>query len=80
MRFTIQKESEIRESITYHEEDIKREPTLFEQAMQGFNEENSDDDLSEEEEDSKVEGSFGSKKKQAKIDNSDEEVEESKDD
>jgi hypothetical protein len=51
MRFTILQESESRSVISYHEEDIKREPTLFEQAMQGFKEENSDDDLSEEEED-----------------------------
>jgi polyhydroxyalkanoate synthesis regulator protein len=80
MRFTILQESESRSVISYHEEDIKREPTLFEQAMQGFKEENSDDDLSEEEEDdSTAQESFGSKKKQAKI-NSDEEVEESKDD
>lgn len=80
MRFTIQKESETRETFSYHEEDIKREPTLFEQALQGFKEDNSDDELSEEEEDSKVQGSFDSKKSQAKVTNSDEEVEESKDD
>lgn len=79
LKFTVKKESEVRTMFKYHEEDIKREPTLFEQVLQGMNEENSDDDLEEEDEDETASKSMGSKKSQAKI-NSDEEVEDEKDD
>lgn len=56
VRFTVKKEAdESRQMYTYHEDDIKREPTLFEQAMQGLHGENSDDD-EEEDENSKKQG------------------------
>lgn len=78
LKFTVMKESETREDYKYDDEDIKREPTLFEQALQGLNEENSDDDLEEEEEDD-TNATFDSKKKTAQV-GSDEELEEEKDD
>ena len=79
LKFTIKASSEKREVIQYHEDDIKRDPTLFEQVMQGLNEQNSDDDLEEEEE---TKESFDSKKKSAKIqdEEEDEESESGKDD
>ena len=49
IKFTIKKESEgNREMYVYDEEDMKREPTLIEQVMNGLNEENSDDDVEDD--------------------------------
>lgn len=78
LRFQVKKFDEKRDTLQYHEDDIKREPTLFEQALQGLNEENSDDEL-EPDSDGEVKGDFGSKKHLSKKD-SDDEVEEEKDD
>lgn len=77
-KFTIKQFGESqREVYNYHEEDIKREPTLFEKAMQGMQEENSDDDLEEEEDQTKdTSGGFDSKKSKAKLSDEEEEDEE----
>lgn len=77
LKFSIKKESKDREMHVYDEEDIKRKPTLFEQALQGLNPDNSDDDLEEEEETNE---STQMKKKTSKANESDEEIEEEKDD
>ena len=69
--------------LQYHEDDIKRKPTLFEQALQGLQEENSDEELESDsdKEDDKVKGGFGSKKHLAKKkQDSDDEVLSEKDD
>lgn len=88
--FTIKQESQTRSIFSYHEEDIKREPTLFEQVLQGMNEENSDDDLESDDDADTANATFDSKKSQAKenplkgcqhgCQHSDEEVEDEKDD
>lgn len=70
VRFSIKQTSTSRVMYQYHEDDVKRDPTLFEQVMQGLNEENSDDDLEEEEE---TKESFDSKKNTAKIQDNDKE-------
>lgn len=79
VRFTIKKESNTREFTSYHEEDIKREPTLFEQVMSGMNEANSDDDL-EEDETKETTEAFDSQKAKAKISDDEESEEKEKDD
>jgi hypothetical protein len=90
LSFTIKQESQTRSIFSYHEEDIKREPTLFEQVLQGMNEENSDDDLESDNDADTANATFDSKKSQAKenpmkgcqhgCQHSDEEVEDEKDD
>ena len=80
LRFTVKQHDEERALFSYHEEDIKREPSLFEQALQGLNEENSDDELeSDSEGEEKKIGGFGSKKHLSKK-VSDNEISDGKDD
>jgi translocation protein SEC63 len=71
IKFTVKDLSGARKMYDYHEEDVKREPTLFEQALQGLKDENSDDDLSESDDDK-----FSSMKKKAKLSSDEEEDEE----
>lgn len=90
--FEVKQSSETRTMYSYHEDDIKREPTLFEQVLQGMNEVNSDDDLEEEEDnDDKTDSkqttkkvhdheTFDSKKNSAKVQDEEDELSDERDD
>mmetsp|Transcript_25676 Transcript_25676/g.25479 ORF Transcript_25676/g.25479 Transcript_25676/m.25479 type:complete len:361 (-) Transcript_25676:21-1103(-) len=76
LKFTVTKYDEERDTFKYHEDDIKRDPSLFEQALQGLKEQNSDDELESDSDDDK---GFGSKKHLSKK-SSDDEIDDEKDD